>query len=253
MQKSTPLVVAANRDEFYTRPTHPAHYWDKYPELLAGKDLEAGGTWLGVTKTGKFAAVTNLTDAPQTRNEISRGELVLNFLTGNLNAQTYAESLQRDLYKGFNLLIYDGKALFYTSNGMQADRQGGPLHELAPGYYGLSNSTLDSEWPKVQEGKQRLKQLIETQSLSQLGSTHQRHKELVAIMQPELPTPGSHVDAGTVYRTGSCFIRGQEYGTRASTSLLIEDSSTSFYEQNYKAGGLHSDNNLFELKQYGQD
>ena len=105
MQKSTSLIVAANRDEFYTRPTHAAHYWGKYPELLAGKDLEAGGIWLGATKTGRFSAVTNLAETAPIEAPISRGGLALDFLTGDRDAHSYADTLIKNRYQGFNLLL----------------------------------------------------------------------------------------------------------------------------------------------------
>jgi len=242
MQNSTPLVIAANRDEFYTRPTKAAHYWENFPDLLAGKDLEAGGTWLGVTKTGRFAAVTNLASVTRTA-PVSRGGLALDFLKGGQRAADYAASLRIGQYQGFNLILFDGHSLVYISNG-----HGEKIRELTPGYYGLSNADLDSDWPKVHQGKQGLKWLIESRALAEERTPTVRHEGLVQLLQNELPAPEvALADAGD-YRAGSCFIRGQDYGTRASTSVLIGDSSISFFEQNYTAGGISAEFQLFNLE-----
>ena len=241
MQNSTPLVVAANRDEFYTRPTQAAHYWGNFPDLLAGKDLEAGGTWLGITKTGRFAAVTNLASVVRTA-PISRGGLALDFLKSTRSAGDYAASLHKDHYQGFNLILFDGNSLVYISNGQEEE-----IRELTPGYYGLSNANLDSDWPKVHQGKQGLQQLIESGHLEERVSTNERHAHLVQLLQAEIPVPNLSLEDAGEYRAGSSFIRGEEYGTRASTSVLIGASAISFFEQNYTAGGIIADSQLFEI------
>ncbi len=241
MQKSTPLVVAANRDEFYTRPTRTAHYWENFPELLAGKDLEAGGTWLGVTKTGRFAAVTNRAGEAKAA-PVSRGGLALDFLKTTQSAGEYAASLHKHQYQGFNLVLFDGHILVYVSNG-----DAGDLRELSAGYYGLSNASLDSDWPKVHQGKEDLERLVSTHQLEAPVPLKQRHSHLVKLLQAELPAPQTSLEDASIYRAASSFIRGEEYGTRASTGVLIGQQSISFYEQNYKAGGLHADSQLFEF------
>lgn len=253
MQESTPLILAANRDEFYTRPSLAAHYWQNYPELLAGKDLEAGGTWLGVTRNGQFAAVTNLADAPQVSHPISRGGLAVNFLTGKLNARDYASTLEKKSYQGFNLLLFDGQCLLHISNGVdepnaiQAGVQDG-VRELMPGYYGLSNSHLDCDWSKVQSSKQRLKDFVDTQQLNDKQATESAHQHLTQLLQHELPLPeDSNETTHSDYRRGSCFIRGEEYGTRASTGLIITEEGISFCEQNYEAGGIPTSRQLFNV------
>ena len=148
-----PLVLAANRDEFHTRPTAQAHFWPQYPEMLAGRDLEQGGTWMGITRQGRFAAITNYRDpartAPAPR---SRGELPLQFLVSDNAPAVYLEELRNRAkdYAGFNLLLGDGENLWYYSNSAANNDP----RLLPPGIYGLSNAQLDTPWPKVEDGKQ---------------------------------------------------------------------------------------------------
>ena len=133
-----PLVVAANRDEFYARPTASLARWPDAPEVIGGLDLEAGGTWLGITATGRFAAVTNVREPGMAKGARSRGALTRSFLTAESTAEEYASKLDGAQYSGFNLLLSDGNTLVYCSN-----RDGNP-RPLAPGIYGLSNHLLDT-------------------------------------------------------------------------------------------------------------
>ena len=146
-----PLLVAANRDEFYARRTASADFWPESPQVLAGRDLEAGGTWLGITRQGRFAALTNYRDPSSHKPQApSRGKLVADFLRGKDSIDAYLDTLDAIAYNGFNLLLGDGKQLIAFSNiTMQR-------HELAPGVYGLSNALLDTPWPKVGAGKTAL-------------------------------------------------------------------------------------------------
>ena len=148
-----PLVVAANRDEFFARPTAPAAFWNDAPQVLAGRDLDAGGTWMGVTRSGRFAALTNFRDPAQNRiGAPSRGALVAGFLRGREAPQTYFEGIaaRRRECNGYNLLACDGETLCWSSN------MGGRPRSLAPGVYGVSNHLLDTPWPKVGAGKTAL-------------------------------------------------------------------------------------------------
>ena len=153
---SYPLVLAANRDEFYDRPTQSADFWPDHPQLLAGIDLQEKGTWLGVTKEGKFAAITNYRDPASWKTAApSRGKLVRDYLVGDLNPENYLKEISahaRD-YNGFNLLLGDRENLWVFSNQ-------GDAKKLQPGIYGLSNHLLDTPWPKVQRGKQLLKKAL---------------------------------------------------------------------------------------------
>jgi len=144
-----PLILAGNRDEFYSRPTAPADFWDDHPQILAGRDLEHGGTWLGIHRSGRLAAVTNYRDGRAARRGTrSRGELVSGFLTSDLAPEEYLQEVHRQhtAYDGFNLLIGTSDGLFSYSNRSEQ------LAEVEPGVHGLSNHLLDSPWPKVEHG-----------------------------------------------------------------------------------------------------
>jgi uncharacterized protein with NRDE domain len=143
-----PLVVAANRDEYYARPSSAIARWSDAPQVIGGLDLEAGGTWLGMTDSGRFAAVTNVREPGMAKGAVSRGSLTRNFLTAEMPALAYAEGIEPDRYAGFNLLLTDGESLVYCSN-----RDGRP-RSLQPGIYGLSNHLLDSPWPKLLAARQ---------------------------------------------------------------------------------------------------
>jgi uncharacterized protein with NRDE domain len=152
---SNALVVAANRDEFHGRPAAPAAFWEDRPGILAGRDLEARGTWMGVSRSGRFAAVTNYRGAREPRAAESRGSLVTRFLDSEMSASQYvAETLPRaQSYSGFNLLACDGEELWWTSN------RGGEPRRLAPGIYGLGNALIDA--PEVEASKQRFASVLD--------------------------------------------------------------------------------------------
>jgi len=143
------LVVAANRDEFHGRPSAPAAFWEDQPAILAGRDLEARGTWMGISRGGRFAAVTNYRGGTEARAAQSRGAVVANFLKSNESAGAYIQSLlpKADAYSGFNLIASDGTELWWMSNRDSAPRR------LEPGIYGLGNLLLDS--PDVEPRKRR--------------------------------------------------------------------------------------------------
>jgi len=148
-----PLVVAANRDEFFTRPAAEAGWWPDRPDVFAGRDLEAGGSWLGLSRSGRFAGLTNFRDPARQRPDApSRGALVADFLAGaeSTDAALARLTLEGPLYNGFNLLLSDGDSLgIYES-------ESGSARRLEPGLYALSNHLLDTPWPKVLAGKSRL-------------------------------------------------------------------------------------------------
>jgi uncharacterized protein with NRDE domain len=151
-----PLVVAANRDEFHARPAAPAGLWDDRPGILAGRDLEARGTWMGISRSGKFAAVTNYRGAREPRAARSRGALVTGFLENGQSAADYIHEVQSsaDTYSGFNLLVSDAVELWWISN------RGGEPQRLEAGIYGLGNTLLDS--PDVEPAKRRFTEALET-------------------------------------------------------------------------------------------
>ncbi|MEQ1924124.1 MAG: NRDE family protein, partial [Pyrinomonadaceae bacterium] len=155
-----PLILLANRDEYYARPSLAAAFWDDFPEIYAGRDLVGGGTWLGVNKRGRIAAVTNYRDPSAPTGIISRGQLVADYLQSSENPGEYLEKVMRSGrgYSGFNLIVGEISSrceqLFYCSN------RGEGIIELSKGIYGLSNHLLDTPWPKVRKGKNRLASLL---------------------------------------------------------------------------------------------
>ena len=152
------LVLIANRDEFYERPTALAHWWEDHPEVLAGRDLQAGGTWMGINKNGKFAAITNFRKFPlEGPFETSRGDIVKDFLTTGTSSETYLNKLNEIGFQfdGYNLIFGDSRDFFYHSN------RGNPI-SIEPNTYGLSNHLLDTAWPKVKYGKLKFISQVET-------------------------------------------------------------------------------------------
>ena len=156
MHPELPLILAGNRDEFHARPAAPADWWPEAPELLAGRDLEAGGTWLGVTRRGRFGVVTNYREGSPRGGEVSRGLLLTDWLTGGDPAEDFAARLQREeqRYAGFNLLFGDPSTLRYHTNREAVSRQ------LEPGIHGVSNALLDTPWPKLVVTRERLEALM---------------------------------------------------------------------------------------------
>jgi len=209
-----PLIVAANRDEFFTRPTAPAGFWTEAPGILAGRDLEAGGTWLGVNLKQRFAALTNYREGGRQRADApSRGTLVADFLAADSDAQTYLELLSRRAadYNGFNLFVGDGRRLAYYSNKLSEPRW------LEPGIYGLSNHLLDTPWPKLSAAKTAfagaLAQLPNPCPFFELLAD----QEIVADMH--LPETGALLEWERIL--SAIFVSSPDYGTRASTLLTI--------------------------------
>lgn len=211
-----PLVVAANRDEFYDRPASPLAFWEDHPSLAAGRDLKAGGTWLGVTTTGRFAGLTNYRDpAQQQPNAPSRGHLVSAYLQGQESARVYLDGLatQAGAYNGFNLLVGDEEGLFYYSN------LGGLPRALEPGLYGLSNHFLNTPWPKVERSRTALAQMLAEHS-------HPNPEQLLSILTDPTPAPDTalpHTGIPMDWERwlSPIFITAPGYGTRASTLLLV--------------------------------
>ncbi|MDE0271014.1 MAG: NRDE family protein [Gammaproteobacteria bacterium] len=230
-----PLIVAANRDEFYARPSAAAHWWEDAPGLLAGRDLQAGGTWLGVQANGRFAAVTNFTDPDLPTPPRSRGALVADFLRGTQTSADYAADIRGELYQGFNLLLWDGRALTCASN--RASTQ-----TLEPGCYALTNAELGSRWPEAVDGVARLRQAVVAGADLDGLINLLRHDQL-----PEgdagLPRSETAEARGT-----PCFIRGDAYGTRASTAVIYaEDGGIGLAEQSYGPRGVWGERHDFRV------
>ena len=222
-----PLIVAANRDEFHPRASAQADFWEDFPHVLAGRDLVAGGTWLGCTVQGRFAALTNFSSPTDPPAPKSRGLLVQDFLTGRDSAGDYAERIHGPDYAGFNLLLYDTEQMVYASNK-------GTTQFLQPGFYGLSNAELAAPWPKCVQGAQDLAQMTRDQFTHSQLIARLRNSDIPA--DDALPVRGRPVEFER--RVAPTFIVGDDYGTRASTALVVTPSAVSFVEQSYAPGGV---------------
>jgi uncharacterized protein with NRDE domain len=240
------LIVAANRDEFYDRPTARAAFWEDAPAVLAGRDLRAGGTWLGVDRSGRLAAVTNFRQGEREPEAgRSRGHLVSDFLRGTTGGRDYLAEVEREggLYNGFNLIAGDASALYYLSN------RGATAQALDPGVYGLSNHLLDSPWPKVTEGKSALSALLTRGGdlLPGLFALLSDHRQAADDL---LPRTG--VSPEWERLLSSAFIATEQYGTRSSTVVLVgRDGRAVFAERSFGQGGVPGDEVRFELDLVG--
>ena len=227
-----PLVLAANRDEFYARETAPSAFWPEHPNMLAGKDLQAGGTWMGVTRQGRFAAITNYRDPAATGEAPrSRGELTLDFLSGSTTPPIYLGEVAKRAaeYAGFSLLLGDGKYLWHCSNRHTVCGCT-PISPqmLQPGIYGLSNAKLNTPWPKVELGKARLKQLLE--------NAPPDHDSLLGLVNDRKPASTEALklqgmDTEMEQVLSAQFILAGEYGTRSSTTMWTDDAGTTNWRE----------------------
>lgn len=219
-----PCVIAANRDEFHSRPAEAAHWWPSEPQILAGRDLKAGGTWLGITRGGRFAALTNYRDPEQRRSEMpSRGNLVTSILRSNAGVSDTLHRLHQEgpAYNGFNILFSDGEKLaIYES-------MSGVGRELGPGIYGLSNHLLDTPWPKVKAAKSRLSSALSMLPDSRAALALLRDVELAP--DEHLPQTGMSQDWERLL--SSAFIRSPTYGTRCSTVVQVDRGGHVAFEE----------------------
>lgn len=219
------FVVAANRDEYYDRPTASLAFWDDTPQVLAGRDLKEGGTWMGVTRTGRFAAITNYRDPSRILSGApSRGHLVSAYLQGVESAGAYLERLvpQAGRYNGFNLLLGDAAGLYYYSN-----RAGAP-QSLPPGLYGLSNHVLDTPWPKVRRGVSVLREVLDLRSDRLPDGLLRLLADRTLASDAELPQTG--VPLEWERWLSPIFIVAPGYGTRSSTVLTVESGHARMIE-----------------------
>jgi len=219
------LVVAANRDEDYGRATEPARFWADAPELLAGRDLVAGGTWMGVTRAGRFAAITNVREpgVPAPPGVRSRGELVAGFLRGAMTPEVYLAGVTPGRYAGFNLVVGDMQSLWYLSN-----RRGGP-QRLTPGVHGVANAAMDTPWPKVARGKERLAGLVAGGTVALADLQRLLHDRTVA---PDEELPDTGIGLLGERLLSPLFVESPIYGTCSSTALVVtQDGHAAFSER----------------------
>lgn len=223
-----PLILLANRDEFYNRPTEQARYWEDFPDILAGRDLVGGGTWLGVTKQGRFAAVTNYREPFGTKGSRSRGELVADFLKSRETAEAYLKNIQNKAqdFSGFNLVIGEINArkseIVYFSNRDEK------IKKLEPGLYGLSNHLLDTPWRKVEKGKTVLEKLLKNGSIAKETFFELLSDESLAD-DTDLPDTGIGYEKEKAL--SSIFIKTPVYGTRCSTILTYDSNFQTDFEE----------------------
>ena len=222
------LVVATNRDEFYQRKTEDAHFWADHPTLVGGRDLEGGGTWMGMTRSGRISLLTNYRDPlhidPQAP---TRGALVSDYLIGTESPDAYLQHIAQHgkQYNGFNLVMGYPDQLWYYSNYKEG------VDKLPPGFYGLSNHLLETPWPKVVRGKEKIKPLLLQQTLqpdelfTALYDEHRAPKDA-------LPDTGLTIDREEAL--SSMFIKTGSYGTRCSTVVLVDhDNHVRYTERVY--------------------
>lgn len=235
------LILAGNRDESHRRPTQNAHWWPDNESILAGRDLQAGGSWLAVTKSGRFAAVTNFREgATGKAARKSRGELVTDFVSESLSTQEYESSLANEEYAGFSLLLSNGESMSYLSNrdGLEAT--------IDPGIHGLSNASLDTPWSKVVRAKAGLESLIDGDGVNET--------ELMRLLADRTPASVDDIEAAElpfeIARALSApFIVAADYGTRSSSTLLWDyDGVINFCERRFGPSGKTTGESRFRFQ-----
>jgi len=226
------LIIAANRDEFYQRPTAPASFWKDHPEILAGRDLLQMGTWFGITKKGRFAALTNYRDPDlEETGEFSRGEIVRSFLVGEQTPKEFLQTLKsdREKYAGYNVLIGNGDELYHYNNILDES------NKITAGTHGLSNATLDTPWPKVVRGKQMLQDYVSNNNEIDSNELFRITSNSEQANDEDLPNTGVGIELERIL--SPLFITSPEYGTRSSTVLLVDKhNNVIFNERTYEKG-----------------
>lgn len=242
--RNYPMLLAANRDEFHARPTQPAGYWSDYPDLIGGRDLQAGGSWMLASRNGQWAALTNVRDGRRIgeSGQASRGELVLRAM--QQPPEVTAQWLQKvgQNYAGFNLLWGDAKQAWFFNNHLNQ-----PAQQLMPGLYLLSNASLNTDWPKTRRLKQAMQHLLQQQSChpQQLFVTL---SDSTLAADPDLPN--THIGLEKERFLSPIFIRGEDYGTRASTLLWQQaDQQWFLHERSHSTSQNHSNEQVFSWYQ----
>ena len=212
-----PLIIGANRDERYERPSAPLAFWTDAPHVAAGRDLEAGGTWLGITRRGRWAALTNYRNPENHRPDApSRGRLVSDYLVGTTAPRQHLAAIEprAGAFNGFNLLVGDLNAIHYLSN-----RDGGS-RRIEPGVHGLSNHLLNTPWPKVALGRKYLQDLPLGSTAEIVAAVLARLRDATRPTEADLPASGIGPDR--IRALSPPFIEGDHYGTRASTVIVVD-------------------------------
>lgn len=224
------MVVAANRDEFHARPAQKMHWWVDDKDILGGRDLQAGGSWLGIHRNGRFATVTNFRDAiPTSGNLLSRGKLIVDFLHGEQSPLDYLKTIDGERFAGFNLLVADRGQLAYLSN------KDGVSAELPPGLYGIANASLDTPWPKVQRTRAATQQLLDDDNLNE-STLFRVLADTSVAASADVETRG--LPFSKARAMSAPFIVLPDYGTRCSTVLLqSNDGNVRISEKRFAPDG----------------
>lgn len=226
------LIVAANRDEKYDRPTAPAGFWEDKPNILAGRDLSQSGTWLGITKEGRFAALTNFRGPAHMKSgTISRGAIVTDYLSQDSSPINFIQSLQKhkDVYTGFNLIAGTPEQLFHYNNVHNK------ITDIPDGTHGLSNDSLNTPWPKVIKGKSSLQSYTSRNDNIQPEELFKILSDTEEASEDSLPDTG--VGLSLEHKLSPLFIKTSQYGTRSSTVLLVDkNNQVTFVERTYDKG-----------------
>ncbi|MDD2852608.1 MAG: NRDE family protein [Desulfuromonadaceae bacterium] len=239
------LILGANRDEFRYRPTEPAGFWNSAPYLLAGRDKQAGGTWMGVTTAGKFAAITNYRDPRlQVIDPPSRGTLVSTYLLdAHVTPEEYQATLNRDgkQYDGFNFLYGTRDKLYYFTN------RGGSSGPVSRGIHGLSNHLLDTQWAKVTTAKSRLESIVQHYAIES-ENIFDALSDPVPFADNLLPDTGVGLDRERML--SPLFIENETYGTRSATVILVaRNGNTTFIERVFDHSSGTSSTQKFTFQQ----
>ena len=237
------LIIAANRDEFYNRKTAAADFWKDYPNILGGRDLEANGTWMGITKSGKISMLTNFRDPKNINpNAPSRGQLVSDYLEQNILPEDYLKQIEpkASAYNGFNLLMGNPEEFYYLSNYKTG------IDKITSGLHGLSNHLLETPWPKVERGRQKLELLLKSERV-----TTQKLFEFLydgeRASDNQLPDTGIGLERERAL--SSMFIKSPGYGSRCSTVILIDqDNNIEFSERVYDLATFEYTTKTFRFK-----
>ena len=237
------LIVAANRDEFYNRKTDAADFWKDQPNIVGGRDLEANGTWLGMTTSGKISMLTNYRD-PKNINPAapSRGQLVSDYLEQDIAPEDYLNKIEPKAvsYNGFNLLTGNSEEFYYLSNYKTG------IDKITSGLHGLSNHLLETPWPKVARGKQKLEHLLGSKNISSLQLFEFLYDENRAA-DDQLPDTGIGLERERAL--SSMFIKSPNYGSRCSTVILIDQqNNVEFSERVYDLVSFEYTTRTFEFK-----
>lgn len=230
-----PLVLAANRDEFYNRPTAPSHWWEDAPHILAGKDLSKGGTWLGVSKTGRICALTNYRDPSEfSADKESRGHIVRSFLEGEMHTRMFLEELDRgkERYPGFNVVAGTKEAIYSFSS-----KSGEPPSKLPPGIHSVSNAFMNTPWPKIMKTKKKLAEWVDNDEQGDYSGLFDLLADETHAPDEQLPQTGVSLEWERLLSPVFIKSKNKNYGTRSSTVVLMkQNDSIEWMERTFEKG-----------------